>query len=179
MLVLEGGKIIKIDIKTGKYKQHQISDASIWDIIVDNNSIYAVNTNGELLEIDGENMKIVQKKKIHKKNIYSLMIYKNILYTSSQDKALIATDNRNFETVCIAKNAINNMSKIIGVYNGMLIASNPDRNEITAWNIPDIKIIQTIQFQTGGLNNYGIIMSKNTVYGSNNDGVYKLDLENI
>ena len=176
MHVFRGGNIIKIDIKTGEYKNYSISNSSMWDIIINKNFIYVVNTEGQLIQIDGNNMSIIQTKNVHRKNIYSIIIYKNVLYTVSQDKALIATDSRNLDTLCIAKNVINNMSIIIGIFNNKLLTSNPNRNEITIWNINDLSVNKIIEFPTF---RNGVIIHKNAIYGSNKNGIYKLDIENI
>ena len=173
---IRGGNIIKIDIKTGKYKNYLISNSSMWDIIVNKNFIYVVNTEGQLIQIDGNNMSIIQTKNVHRKNIYSIIIHKNVLYTVSQDKALIATDSRNLDTLCIAKNVMNNMSIIIGIFNNKLVTSNPNRNEITIWNINDLSVNKIIEFPTY---RNGVIIHKNAIYGSNKNGIYKLDIENI
>jgi hypothetical protein len=175
---IRGGKITKIDIKTGEYKQYQISDSSIWEIISHNQSIYLGNLNGELIVLDN-NMSILQRKQIHKKNIYSILVHKKTIYTLSQDKSLTATDINKLDTILAAKNAISNISKILGIYKDKLFTSNPNRNEITVWNANDLKNIQTIQFPTGGLNSNGVIMEKNNIYGSNNSGIYFLDIDKL
>ena len=148
----------------------------MWDIIINKNFIYVVNTEGQLIQIDGNNMSIIQTKNVHRKNIYSIVMHKNVLYTVSQDKALIATDSRNFDTLCSAKNVINNMTIIIGIFNNKLLTSNPNRNEITIWNINDLSVNKIIEFPTY---RNGVIIHKNTIYGSNKNGIYKLNIENI
>jgi len=174
---IRGGKIIVIDLKNGNIDDHQISDSSMWDIIINDNCVYVCCVNGELIELNIKDMKITKRKEIHKKNIYSLYIQKEILYSLSQDMSLVATNINNFETILAKKKVIFNMSKILGIYGRNLITSNPNRNEITIWDTYNFDIKHTINFPTGGLNSKGVIMNKNIIYGSNIDGIYKLNMK--
>ena len=71
---------------------------------------------------------------------------------------------------------MNNMSIIIGIINNKLLTSNPNRNEITFWNINDLSVNKIIEFPTF---RNSVIIHKNVIYGSNKNGIYKLDVENI
>jgi outer membrane protein assembly factor BamB len=174
---IRGGKITVIDLKNNNLKQYSIINSSMWNIVIHNSNVYVSCVNGELIELDKDNMSIIRKNQIHKKNIYSLFIHKDILYTVSQDTFLKATDITHFETIFAIKKAVSNMSTILGIYENKMVTSNPNQNEITIWNTEDLSIVEKIKFPTGGLNSNGIIMKNNCIYGSNQDGVYRLDIK--
>jgi outer membrane protein assembly factor BamB len=173
------GKITVIDLKTGKAKQHNITDSSSWGVNIDDQFVYVGCTNGELIILNKSNMKIAKRKQLHKKNIYSLLIHKNILYTTSQDTSLIATDLTTFETIHEVKKAVSNMERILGIHKKYLITFHPNRNAITVWDINNFCSVQTIDFPVGGLNSKGIVMKDHIIYGSDNDGVYKMDIKEL
>ena len=176
---IRGGKIAVIDLENGSFKQYPISDFSMWNIISYGSEIYVGCVNGELIELNKNNMSIKRRKQIHKKNIYSLLIQKDIIYTVSQDSSLIATDVKHLETIFIVKKAISNMSKILGIYDTKLVTSNPNRKEITIWDTKDLTLKQAVSFPTGGLNSNGIVMKDNIIYGSSQDGIYAIDIQEI
>jgi hypothetical protein len=108
-----------------------------------------------------------------------LLINKNVLYTVSQDTSFTTTDIKTLDTIISVKKVVSNMSTILDLYKNYIVTSNPNRNEITIWNTEDLSKKQTINFPTGGLNSKGIIMENNYIYGSNQDGIYKLDIQKI
>jgi hypothetical protein len=115
------GKITVIDLENGIFKQYPIFDFSMWNIISYGSEIYVGCVNGELIELNKNNMSIKKRKQIHIKNIYSFLIQKDIIYTASQDSSLIATDLKHLETILMVKKAIFNMLKILGIYETKLI----------------------------------------------------------
>jgi WD40 repeat protein len=170
---IRGGKITVIDLKSNKLKQHIISDSSMWDIRIHNINVYLACVNGELVELNKGNMTISKKKQIHKKNIYKLLIHKDIIYSVSQDQSFIATGVKNFETIYMIKKAISNMSIIVGIYENNIVTSNPNKKEITIWDINGLKVKQILKFPT---NRNGVYMKDNKIYGSDKDGIYRFEI---
>ena len=169
---IRGGNMIVVDLPAGGLSQYRISDASMWDIVIVSSFIYVCCVSGEVIALNKSDMSVARKQRIHKKNIYSMLLDGDILYTTSQDGCLNATDIATFVTVRSVKKAVSNMSVIVGMHENILVTSNPSRNEVTLWDANDLNMKGTVSFPTGGLGNGGIVINGGAIYGSDREGVY-------
>ena len=166
---IRNGKMAVMDIATRDIVKFDISDSSFWDYCVAGNRIYAGTVDGELLEIDTKNMRIVRTAALGKKNIYSVVLIGSLIYTVSQDMTIKAVNADSFETVYTAKKAVGGMAKILGVLNDNLVVA--DSNKITLWDKQTLQLREKFDFPTGSFNK-GAMLHENRILGSDYQNVY-------
>lgn len=165
---IRNGKIAVVDIDTKDINKYEISDSTFWDYCIFENRIYAGTVQGELIEVDCTDMQVLRKTELGKKNIYSVIINNGIIYTVSQDMTIKAIDAASFETVCIAKKAVKGMVKVLGVHKENLVVA--DR-QISLWDAQTLQLRERISFPAHW--NSGVIINGNTLYGSDNQNIYR------
>jgi len=173
-ICIRNGKIAVIDINSRDYEKFDISSSSYWDHFVIGNRLYAGTVQGELLEVDTDNMKVNRQIVLGKKNIYSVVLHENFIYTVSQDMTVKAVNIDSFGTACVAKKAVRGMAKILGIYNSHLVVA--DSNKITLWDRQTLQLGDTFDFPTGQFNK-GVVLDGNRVFGSDYQSVYSTELE--
>jgi hypothetical protein len=166
---IRNGKMAAIDMATRDIGKFDISDSSFWDHCVAGNRIYAGTVKGELLEIDTNDMQVIKKIMLGKKNIYSVVLSGRLIYTVSQDMTIKAVHADSFETVCTAKKAVSGMARILGVHNDTLVVA--DSNKITLWDKQTLQFREKIEMPTGSYNK-GAILHGNRLFGSDYQSVY-------
>ena len=171
-----GGGIAAIDVASGEMTRHSITDTSIWSLALYGKMLFAACVGGELLAINPADMRIVRRKQIHRKNIYSIVVKDGILYTTSQDGSLLATSALDLGEVCRAKKAITNMTPAIGVYEDIIVTANPNRNELTLRNRHSLTAVRVVPFPTGGLGSNSVVMQGGAIFGSDREGIYRLEI---
>ena len=172
-IALRNGKMALLDIDTKRISIHEISDSSFWDYCVVDNRIYAGTVKGELIEADTDDMRVIRKVELCKKNIYSVVFGDGMIYTVSQDTSLKAVDAASLETVCVVKKAVRGMAKIIGIYKDVLVVA--DSGQIALWDTQTLQPLGRFAFPCAF--NKGVMLHGNTLYGSDYQSVYSVDLE--
>jgi len=171
---IRNGKIAVTNKNNIDVSFYDLCNSSFWDYILLKDFIYAGCVTGELIEVNINKMSVRRKNPIHKKNIYSVAVNNGVIYTVSQDMTIKATSIETFEILCAAKKAVKGMAKIIGfIKDDMVVA---DSNKISLWNKENLDFKRKIDFPTGVFNK-GVLLYENTLYGSDNQGVYALKLD--
>ena len=173
---MRGGGLRTLHLASQRIDEHTLGAASAWDMAVHGDLLYACTVEGELIALTRRDMRIVQRRRIHKKNIYSMRIDGGLIYTTSQDGALQAVDARTLETVCLAKGVLTNMTTLVGMYDNCVITANPNRNELSFWRKENLANQRVVSFPTGGLSHRGVLQVGQTIVGSDRNGLYALDL---
>ena len=167
---VRNGVFAVVDMDTKEATKHKITDSSFWDFCIAGDRIYAGTVKGELIELDKYKMEIIRRIEVcKKKNIYSLLAYNDLLYLVSQDRTIKAVDPVSFETVSTAKKAVGNMARLLGVYDGRLVAA--DNGKISIWDTPSLRPCETFAFPTGAWSS-GVALAGNRLFGSDFANVY-------
>ena len=166
---IRNGKMAVMDIETRAFDKFDICDFSSWEHCVVGNRIYTGTVKGELIETDTNNMQLIRKIGLCKKNIYSVVHQNGIIYTVSQDMTIKAVNIETFETLCMAKKAVKGMTKILGIYNDWLIIAD---GGISFWDKHTLKLHNRFDFPTGHFNK-GVIFYDNVLIGSDFQSIYK------
>jgi outer membrane protein assembly factor BamB len=161
-----------MDIETREFGKYEICNSSSWEHNVIGNRIYTGTVNGELIETDTNDMQLVRKKEICKKNIYSVTYHNGIIYTVSQDMTIKAVNMETFDITCVAKKAVKGMTKILGIYNDLLVIAD---GGISLWDIHTLQLVNRFTFPMGQFNK-GVILHGNAIFGSDYLRVYSCKL---
>jgi len=86
-------------------------------------SIYAGNVDGDLLEIDKSNIKILRKKTIHKNNLKSLLLAEDLIYTASQDLSIAKVDKNTLDLIACQKRCHKKMFYLAGIWQDYLLTA--------------------------------------------------------
>ena len=170
---VRNGKMAVMDMCTHDACMYSVTDSSFWDFCVLGNCIYAGTVHGELVAIDTEDMQVVKKASLGKKNIYSVVPYGKFLYAVSQDMTIKAIDIDTLEVAFQAKKAVGGMARILGVDGERLLIA--DSNKVSVWDVHTLGHQDTIAFPTGSYNK-GIVLSGGILYGSDLQGIYRMML---
>lgn len=173
---IRNGEMKVIHRETGEAAAYPLCCVSAWAITADEGVLYLGTVEGEILAVSKADMRLLRRKQIHKKNIYRVIIEKGLLYTASQDGALQITRAADFTAVCVAPKALTNMTTIAGIHGDFLLTANPNRQALSFWHKQDLAHFQTMPFPTGGLSHQGVLLYENTLFGSNGQGVYAMEL---
>ena len=171
-ICIRNGKIAVMDVRTRKYEKYDISNSSYWDHCVALNRLYAGTVQGELLEVDTDNMKVNRQTALGRKNIYSVVLHENFIYTVSQDMTIKAINKDSFEITCVAKKAVRGMAKILGIHKNHLVIA--DSNKITLWDSQTLQLGDTFDYPTGHFNK-GVVLDGNKLFGSDYQCVYSAE----
>lgn len=173
---MRGGDVIVINRADGTVARHKVAETSMWDIAFHGSNLYVGCVSGELIALNREDMSVTRRVQVHRKNIYSLFVHDGLLYSTSQDFCLTATDPATLERIRSVKKAVFNMTTIVGAHRDQLITANGSRGEVTFWRMSDLCKEETIPFPVGGLSGGGISLDGGYLYGSDASGIYALDL---
>jgi hypothetical protein len=169
---IRNGKMAVMDIGTKAFSIVDISNSSSWDFCVVGNRIYSGTVNGELIETDTSNMKLIRKIELCKKNIYSVVHDNGMIYTVSQDMTIKAVSIEALEVVCMAKKAVKGMTRILGIQNGLLVVAD---GGISLWDKQTLALKERFDFPTGQFNK-GVILFGNMLIGSDFQSIYSCTL---
>ena len=172
-IAMRNGWMVVFDTLTHDYHIHDVVDSSFWDFCNVEKRIYAGTVQGELLEIDTGNMQVLRKVSLGKKNIYSVVPHGQFLYTVSQDMSIKAIHIGTLEVAFQAKKAVKGMARILGVHQEKLLIADSDK--VSIWNANTLQHQCIIEFPTGQYNK-GIVLSGDTLFGSDLHGVYQMTL---
>ena len=169
---IRNGKMAVMDIETRVVSRFDICDSSSWEHSIVGNRIFTGTVNGELVETDTSSMQLVRKIELCKKNIYSVVHHNGILYTVSQDMTIKAVNIETLETVCMAKKAVKSMTRILGIYNDLLVIAD---GRISLWDKQTLELHDRFDFPTGHFNK-GVILHDNMLFGSDFQSICKCTL---
>jgi len=169
---IRNGEMAVMDIDTLAVSKFNISDSSSWEHSIVENRIYTGTVNGELIETDTSSMQLIRKIELCKKNIYSIVHHNGIIYTVSQDMTIKAINTETLEIVCTAKKAVKGMTRILGVYNDLLVIAD---GRISLWDKQTLELHDRFDFPTGHFNK-GVILYDNVLIGSDFQSIYKCTL---
>ena len=165
---IRNGKMAVMDIATRAISKFDISDSSSWEHNIVGKRIYTGTVNGELIETDASNMQLIRKIELCKKNIYSVVHDNGIIYTVSQDMTIKAVNIETLEILCVAKKAVKGMTKILGIYNDLLVIAD---GGISLWDKQTLELRNRFYFPTGHFNK-GVILHDNVLIGSDFQSIY-------
>lgn len=165
-IAVRNGKMAVVEIDMKSFVIHEICDSSFWDYSVAGNRIFAGTVKGELIEINADNMQIIKKIALCKKNIYGVKLSGNHIYTVSQDTTIKIIDTASFEIVCEVKKAVRGMAKIIGFHGDNLFIA--DSGQAAFWDKESLTPRERFSFPVNGA-----VLAGDNLFGSDNQGVYR------
>ena len=169
---IRNGNMAVLDMDTKSVRNIAISDSSSWDFCVVKNRIYTGTVNGELIETDINNMQLIRRIELCKKNIYSVVHHKGMIYTVSQDMTIKAVNTETFEITSVAKKAVKGMTRILGIHNELLVIAD---GGISLWDKQKLKLQDRFGFPTGHFNK-GVLLHDHMLIGSDFQSVYSCTL---
>jgi len=167
---IRNGWIYVLNIQTGNVKKIQVNDSGSWGgfAMIDDYLFYPT-VKGELLEIDRDTLEVIRKISLCKKNIYSVVYEDGLLYTTSQDKTIKATDATTLETVCVAKKAVAGMVNIIGIHKDYIIIAG-NRTPFSFWDKKTLQLRENIDFPRNAIHHNDVL------FGNDHQSIYKIIL---
>jgi hypothetical protein len=96
-----------------------------------------------------------------------------ILYTVSQDATIKAVNAASLETIAAARKAVRGMARILGARGETLIVA--DSGRLSLWDKRSLAFLEMFDFPTGSFNK-GALLYGDTLYGSDYECVYSMDL---
>lgn len=140
---IRNGGFAVVSKSSGEVKTYTVSGSSIWDMIV-SDRIYAGNVDGHLYVLDKPDIRILEKKPIHKKNLKSLMPEGELIYTASQDLSIAKVDKNTLDVIGRSKRCHGKMFYIAGLWRDYLITVSPPCGETKLWNKSDFSLYRTV-----------------------------------
>jgi len=170
---IRNGRIYALHINTKEIIKYDIADSSFWAHCLVGKSLYAGTVKGDLIEIDKEELRVQRQTSLGRMNLYSVVCHDGMIYTISQDQSIKAIDATPFDTVRVARKAARGMSAILGIDRENLVVA--DSGQISLWDLETLQQRARFDFPVGW-NNAGVILSGNTLFGIDNQSIYRADL---
>ena len=170
---IRNGGFKVINKTSGEVKEYNISESSIWAIIV-GDYIYAGNVNGELLVINKADIRILNKKPVHKKNLKSLLMLDDVIYTASQDLSVAKVDKNTLDIIDCSKRCHNKMFYLAGAWQDYLITVSPPCREMKVWRKSDLLLCKTIN-----RSEWGSFIDGNILYEKKGNSIIFTELNDL
>ncbi|MDR0324518.1 MAG: hypothetical protein LBI19_00300 [Oscillospiraceae bacterium] len=183
---IRNGFMAIVDITTQVFEKSKFNDKSAWDFAVTRERLYIGTAGGELFEMDKLDMRIIKTTQLCKPNVnvHSVLPICSeqsfpcdyLLYTMSRDKFIRILKAGDFENVQMVKTPASTSARFLGVYKDYLIMA--DWSDILLWDKNTLQHYKTFKFPTGYYIN-GVLLVDNTLYGSDFQSVYRLNVETV
>lgn len=117
----------------------QVSGSAVWDMVLAEETLYAGNVDGWLLELDPATLETIKKIQAHRQNAKSLYANSGTLFSASQDKSLAAWKIPGLEQLALKKGAHAKAFAIAGRYRDFLLTVSFPCGELKFWELPFLR----------------------------------------
>lgn len=131
---IRNGKLVTVDRKSFELTEYSVCDSSMWSLEIFNNYLLCGTVDGQLLFLDRETMKVIQKLSLSKQNVRSLFVDEKTVYAASQDRKISIIDLEKNEIIRVQKSAHKKMFDCAGIYDNMLVTVSFPCSEIALWD---------------------------------------------
>lgn len=141
---IRNGKLTAVDRKNREIREAQVSNSSMWSVIVYGSDLLCGTVDGRLLLIDKDSLTVKRELALGKKNIASLLVHGDALYAAGQDGRLFKISPEDFAVLAQRRNVHKKMFRLAGLYGDAVVTVSHPCSEIAFWHRDSMERIRLL-----------------------------------